>query len=96
MLHIVLGLIAGAALGALYFGGLWLTIKDVAEAKYAAARILGSFVLRGAIVLGGFYLVLQLGLPALAAAMVAFLAVRIVSTRVVRPNSQQQNEPQRR
>ncbi len=95
MMPIVLGFVAGIALGALYFGGLWLTVRNMRQADHAAGRIVLSFFGRAALLLAGFYGVLQLGLTALAAAMVAFLAVRFAATRYVSPTPNDEQRQRR-
>jgi F1F0 ATPase subunit 2 len=53
----VLAFIAGSALGILFFGGLWFTVKKAVAAKVPALWILSSFFLRISITLIGFYFV---------------------------------------
>jgi len=60
-------LLAGMALGLLFFGGLWFTVQRLARTATPARWFLGSLVLRTALVLAGLYLVgagqpLRLGL----------------------------------
>ncbi len=50
-------LIAGLALGILFFGGLWLTVKKALVSSKPALWFLGSVVLRVGITLLGFYYV---------------------------------------
>jgi F1F0 ATPase subunit 2 len=86
MTQILIGLAAGLLLGAAYFGGLWWTVTRVVE-DGKAWKLLASFVARGALLLVGFFAVLQVGLTALGAALVAFLGVRIATTRKMRPSA---------
>lgn len=51
----ILVFMAGAALGVLFFGGLWLTVKKSVNAKSPALWILSSFLLRISITMIGFY-----------------------------------------
>lgn len=53
----ILAFIAGLALGTLFFGGLWLTVKKAVTAKIPALWIFGSFFLRISITLVGFYFI---------------------------------------
>jgi F1F0 ATPase subunit 2 len=48
---------AGTALGAIFFGGLWWTVRRGVSSQYAALWFLGSLLLRMSIVLTGFYFV---------------------------------------
>lgn len=77
MIRILAGGLAGALLGAVYFGGLWLTVRRLSRmgrpAPWLVASYLGRLVVAGA----GFGLLIALGgLPAVASALVGFLAVR--------------------
>jgi F1F0 ATPase subunit 2 len=47
--------IVGLALGVLFFGGLWLTVKKALHSKRPALWYLGSLVVRTGITLLGFY-----------------------------------------
>lgn len=78
-------LLAGAALGAVFFGGLWWTVQRGAASKTPARWFLGSLVLRTAFVLAGFYLV-GAGQPVrLALCLLGFLLTRAIVLRVTRP-----------
>ncbi len=58
---LILAFIAGLALGLLYFGGLWLTIKQLPRSRRPAFLALGSFFLRTALVAFAFYLIVRNG-----------------------------------
>lgn len=78
-------LLAGAALGAVFFGGLWWTVQRGAASKTPARWFLGSLVLRTAIVLAGFYVV-GAGQPVrLGLCLFGFLLARAIVLRVTRP-----------
>ena len=49
--------VAGLVLGAIYFGGLWWTVRRGLTAAQPALWFLGSLVLRTGIAAGGFFLV---------------------------------------
>jgi len=75
---------AGAALGLLYFGGLWLTLQRLPTARRPKTLLLGSFVGRTALVLGIFYImarVAEVGWEGLALSLIGFLAVRFLLVR---------------
>jgi len=48
------GLVAGTCLGGMFFGGLWLTVRHLPDARRPALRLLGSLLLRFALALAGF------------------------------------------
>ena len=86
--HVIAGLLAGVALGALHFGGLWHTLQRLPAARNPALLVLASLALRLALVGLGFYLVLRLARePGLAAALVSFIAVRVALTRRLGPRA---------
>ena len=74
--RLMLGAFAGLALGALYFGGLWLTVCFVGRVSRPQRLLLLSAVGRLSGVLLAFYGLLLRGWVTLAAAMAGFLAAR--------------------
>ena len=48
---------AGVLLGALFFGGLWWTVREGLSSKRVAMWFLGSLLLRMGVTLAGFYVV---------------------------------------
>jgi F1F0 ATPase subunit 2 len=81
---LVLALFAGLVLGAMFFGGLWWTVRRIAEPSASAFGFLGSLLLRMAVVLGGVYWVGDGDWRRLCACLVGFLAARILASRLVR------------
>lgn len=86
ILQLVLAWAAGSVLGAIYFGGLWWTIRKGVVSDRPALWFLGSFLLRTAIVLVGFYLIArnQRWQP-LVACLVGFVIARLIVTWLTRP-----------
>lgn len=77
-------LLAGGALGAVFFGGLWWTVQRGAASSTPTRWFVGSFVLRTATVLAGFYAV-GAGQPArLLLCMLGFLLARAIVLRMTR------------
>lgn len=56
-LTLLLAFVAGGALGAVFFGGLWWTVRKGVMSPRPAVWFFGSMIVRTAIVLVGFYLV---------------------------------------
>ena len=77
--------LAGGALGALHFGGLWYTLRRLPRVRRPGLWMGGSFILRTVVVLAGFYAIVGAGLPAVVAAMSGFIAVRLIFGRRLRP-----------
>jgi len=77
-------LAGGAALGALFFGGLYWTTEHVIHCKRPAAVLMTSLLMRGAIVVVGFYWLME-GAPIRAlAALVGFIIARSALVRALR------------
>lgn len=76
MTGLVTGALGGAALGALYFGGLWLTLRRVETARRPAALVAGSYLARLGVAALGFGWLASRGIGPVAAGLLAFVAVR--------------------
>lgn len=76
ILTMILVFVAGAALGVLFFGGLWLTVKKSIHAKIPALWILSSFLLRISITMIGFYLIGGDNWQHLLTALLGFIVAR--------------------
>lgn len=94
LLALALSALAGAALGVLYFGGLWLTIQRMTRSQNPGFLLLVSFLLRSVLVIGGFYLISGGRLERLAAGMLAFFVTRFFFTKYLSPerNDERQRE----
>lgn len=77
-LYYILSFLAGALLGAIFFGGLWWTVQKITGSGSPYLLSVVSFVVRTAIILTGFYFLLTAGWPYLLSALLGFLAVRTV------------------
>jgi F1F0 ATPase subunit 2 len=73
---IAAGFAIGAVAGCLYFGGLWLTVRDITAAKKPRRRLTLSFLLRMAMLLAIFYFLTGWGSLAMVAAMAGLLVTR--------------------
>ncbi len=71
--------IAGVLIGAIFYGGLWWTVRRIC-AKAAGLWLAGSFLVRTAIALAGFYAVARGAWHGTAACLVGFLVARIAVT----------------
>ena len=86
-LIIILVFIAGLILGTLFFGGLWLTVKRLVASTRPALLVLGSFVLRIAIVLIGFYFISAGSWQRLLIALMGFILARFLVIYFTKANS---------
>ncbi len=73
-------LAAGGILGALYFGGLWWTVRKGLSSRQPAIWFSGSLLLRTVTTLGGFYWIGQDSWMRLFTCLLGFVAVRVVAT----------------
>ncbi len=78
MPSLTLSLLAGAFLGAIFFGGLWWTIQKALTSGSPALWFVGSLLLRTCLVLTGFYLVSQGHWSRLVACLLGFLIARLI------------------
>jgi F1F0 ATPase subunit 2 len=83
-LSLVLALVTGVLLGAIYFGGLWWTIQKVVLSKWSALWFLGSLLLRTSIALSGFYFVAGGHWERLLVCLLGFVIARLIVTRLTR------------
>ncbi len=73
---------AGAGLGAIFYGGLWWTVRRGVTARQPALWFIGSLFLRLALVTTGFFLVGGGQLPRLLACLLGFIIARVVVLRL--------------
>lgn len=95
VLALVLAALAGAALGALFFGGLWWTARRGAVSPHPVLWFLGSLLLRMGLTLPGFYLVGAGHWQRLLACLAGFLLARAVVTWLTRPKPLPPDRPTR-
>ncbi|QBB71158.1 ATP synthase subunit I [Pseudolysobacter antarcticus] len=67
---------AGVALGAIFFGGLWWTVRRGVLSEHPAVWFLVSVMLRTSLVLGGFYVVADGQWPRLLLCLLGFVMAR--------------------
>lgn len=94
-LTLVAALLAGAGLGAFFFGGLWWTVRRGLGARRAALWFLSSLLVRTAVVTLGFYFILGDDWRRLVVGLIGFTLARVVVTRLTRPpGGSMQNAPE--
>jgi F1F0 ATPase subunit 2 len=81
---LLLALLAGIVLGAIFFGGLWWTVRRGVSSRRPALWFLGSLLLRAAIALAGFYFVARGDWRRLVACLLGFILGRIGVTWLAR------------
>jgi F1F0 ATPase subunit 2 len=80
-LHILLSFITGVALGAIFFIGLWLTVKKIVKSKASGILMMISFFLRTGITLLGFYYVSSNNPELLIVCLIGFIVARVIVKR---------------
>ncbi|MEO7424863.1 MAG: ATP synthase subunit I [Fibrobacteria bacterium] len=77
-------LVTGMVLGAIFFGGLWWTVRKALGSRSPAPLFLGSSLLRTAAVLAGFYFVSGGHWQRLLACLLGFALARPAVLRLTR------------
>ena len=95
-LSLVLALVAGVLLGAMFFGGLWWTVRKGVSSKQPALWFFGSLLLRTSIALAGFYFVAGGHWERLLVCLLGFVMARLIVTRLTRPRRKSQLARHRR
>ncbi len=80
-LALALAFLAGALLGAFFFGALWWTVQKGVLSETPALWFVGSLLLRTIFVLAGFYLAAQGHWSRLVACLLGFLLGRVIVVR---------------
>lgn len=73
---------AGVVLGAVFFGGLWWTVRRGLASKRPAFWFFGSLLLRTSIALAGFYLIARGHWERLLVCLLGFVMARLIMTRL--------------
>ncbi|WP_373509472.1 ATP synthase subunit I [Thiocapsa sp.] len=78
--------VAGLALGAVFFGGLWWTLRKSLESRRPALWLLGSLLVRMSLVLVGLYLVSGGQWERLLAGLAGVIGARFLVLRLTGPS----------
>jgi F1F0 ATPase subunit 2 len=92
-LTLALAWAAGLLLGAVFFGGLWWTVRRGVSSPQPALWFLGSMVLRMGMALGGFYFVGRGHWKRLVLCLLGFVVARLVVTWLTRAPGENQTRP---
>ena len=94
-LTLVLAWVAGGVLGAIFFGGLWWTVRKGVSSQQPALWFFGSLLLRMSIALAGFYFVSGGHWDRLLACLLGFVIARFIVARLTGPPVEHHNSPAR-
>ncbi len=86
-LAVIGSLVWGAILGLVYFGGLWLTVRRVTTGKHQAIVMLGSFIIRNALMVIGFFPVIRQGWQYALICLASIIIVRFILIRRIHGRS---------
>lgn len=75
-------LVAGGLIGAVFFGGLWLTVQKGLTSDHPALWFFGSTLLRTGFALAGFYFISQGDWRKILLGLLGFFIARVVITRL--------------
>jgi F1F0 ATPase subunit 2 len=82
LLQLAMVVAGGTALGIFFFGGLAVTVRRMVEARAGAAQTLFSFLLRGTVVIAGFWFLSRNRAEYWIACLFGFTAARIIVSKV--------------
>jgi F1F0 ATPase subunit 2 len=92
-LMLVVAGVAGLVLGAIFFGGLWWTVRKGVSTPRPALWFFGSMLLRMGLVLAGFYFVGGGQWQRLLVCLLGFVIARFLVTRLTRTRVEHSNSP---
>lgn len=78
IVQLVISFFLGIFLGILYFGGLWVTVKQLAETNRPALMFVSSFLIRILIFTAGFYYAVTTGILQALICILSFIITRKV------------------
>jgi F1F0 ATPase subunit 2 len=86
--YLGLTFLAGMALGVFFFGGLWVTIRQIPTSTRPGMVLLASLILRMAVTLGTFMLIMDGSWQRLLACVAGFILMRQLLIRRWGPSRQ--------
>ncbi len=92
ILNLLLALVAGFLLGAVFFGGLWWTVQKGLSSRRPAFWFLGSLLIRTSIAISGFYFASDGHWERLLICMFGFFVMRQVVVRLTRLPDEDPNQ----
>ena len=85
-LALVRALAAGGVLGAIFFGGLWWTVRTAVASQQPGLWFVSSLLLRTGIALAGFYVISGGHWERLLLSLLGFVTARLAVTWLTRPS----------
>jgi F1F0 ATPase subunit 2 len=81
---LTMALLAGLVLGAIFYGGLWWTVRRSVSSKTLSLWLIGSFALRAITAVAGFYFISQGDWRRLLGCLLGFVIARVGVTLLTR------------
>ena len=79
--RLMVALVTGLLLGAVFFGGLWWTVQKGVSSKRPALWFVGSLLVRTSIAVAGFYFIARGHWQSLIVCLIGFVVARLIVTR---------------
>jgi F1F0 ATPase subunit 2 len=95
LLSLTVALVAGVLLGAIFFGGLWWTVRKGVLSEQPALWFFGSLTLRMSIILVGFYFVGQGNWERWLMCLAGFVVARLAVWWLTRVSAESRTRPAR-
>jgi F1F0 ATPase subunit 2 len=92
-LGLAMAWLAGCAIGLVFFGGLWWTVRKAVSSRQPAIWFLGSLLLRMGIAVAGFVAVSGGHWERLASCLIGFVMARLAVTWLTRPSGEHHASP---
>jgi len=92
-LILAFALVAGLSLGAIFFGGLWWSVRQGVASKHPALWFLGSALVRMSSVLAGFYFIGRERWERLLLCLLGFVIARFLVMRITRTPVERSSSP---
>ena len=92
-LTLVLAWAWGVAIGAIFFGSLWWTVRKAVSSSQPALWFFGSLLMRMGIALSGFYFMARGPWERLVLCLLGFVMARLAVTWLTRPSAEDQPRP---
>lgn len=87
---LALAWVAGTLLGAIFYGGLWWTVRKGVSSTQPALWFFGSLMLRTCVTLAGFYFASGGHWERLLSCLFGFVMASVSVTRLTRPRGEQE------
>ncbi|MGC2417207.1 MAG: ATP synthase subunit I, partial [Candidatus Acidiferrales bacterium] len=80
--RLMVALVTGLLLGAMFFGGLWWTVQKGVSSKRPVLWFVGSLLVRTSIAVAGFYVIARGHWQRLIVCLIGFVVARLIVTRL--------------